>query len=97
MHCEFKFGNISNMNSNIYLLLSTVMEVSVSLSCLFVYEPPYQTVVACCNPFLPQFFMHEPPYQVPASVGLAQACPNESYIMELLGTKWPVHQTWINF
>ena len=26
------------------------MEVSVSLSCLFVHEPPYQTTVVCCNP-----------------------------------------------
>ena len=25
------------------------MEVSVSLSCLFVHEPPYQTVVVYCN------------------------------------------------
>ena len=26
------------------------MEVSVSLSCLFVHDPLYQTVVVCCNP-----------------------------------------------
>ena len=26
------------------------MEISVSLSCLFVHEPPYQTTVVCCNP-----------------------------------------------
>ena len=26
------------------------MELSVSLSCLFVHEPPCQTTVVCCNP-----------------------------------------------
>ena len=31
-------------------VLSTCMEVSVSLSCLFVHEPLYQTIVVCCNP-----------------------------------------------
>ena len=37
------------MKPNIFALLSTCMEVSVSLSCLFVHEPPYQTVVVYCN------------------------------------------------
>ena len=64
-------------------VLSNCTEVSVSLSCLFVHEPPYQTVVVCCNPFLPRFFMHEPPYQVPTSVGLTEAHPNN-----VLSLKW---------
>ena len=37
------------MKPNIFVLPSTCMEVSVSLSCLFVHEPPYQTVAVCCN------------------------------------------------
>ena len=38
------------MKLTILVLLSTCMEVSISLSCLFVHEPPYQIVVVCCNP-----------------------------------------------
>ena len=38
------------MKLNIFVLLSTCMKVSVSLLCLFVCEPQYQTVVVCCNP-----------------------------------------------
>ena len=37
------------MKLNILGLLSTCMEVSVSLLCLFLHEPPYQTIVVCCN------------------------------------------------
>ena len=32
----------------IFALLSNCMEVSISLSCLFVNNPLYQTVVVCC-------------------------------------------------
>ena len=35
---------------NTFTLRSICMEVSASLSCLFVHEPPYQTTVVCCNP-----------------------------------------------
>ena len=38
------------MKPNIFVLLSTCLEVSMSLLCLFVHEPLYQTVVVCCNP-----------------------------------------------
>ena len=34
---------------DIFAIHSTCMEISVSLSCLFVHEPPYQTTVVCCN------------------------------------------------
>ena len=37
------------MKTDIFAIQSTCMEVSVSLSCLFVHEPPYQTTVVCCN------------------------------------------------
>ena len=37
------------MKSNIFVLLRICMEVSISLSCLFVHEPPYQIVVVCYN------------------------------------------------
>ena len=36
--------------TDIFAIHSTCMEISVSLSCLFVHEPPYQTTVVCCNP-----------------------------------------------
>ena len=35
---------------DIFALQSTRMKISVSLLCLFVHEPPYQTTVVCCNP-----------------------------------------------
>ena len=35
---------------NISILQSTYMEISISLSCLLVHEPLYQTTVVCCNP-----------------------------------------------
>ena len=37
------------MKPNIFTSQSTCMEVSISLLCLFVHEPLYQTVVVCCN------------------------------------------------
>ena len=37
------------MKTDIFAIQSTCMEVSVSLSCLFVNEPLYQTTVVCCN------------------------------------------------
>ena len=37
------------MKTDIFAIQSTCMEVSVSLLCLFVHEPPYQTTVVCCN------------------------------------------------
>ena len=33
-----------------FALQNTCMKISVSLSCLFVREPPYQATVVCCNP-----------------------------------------------
>ena len=36
--------------TDMFAIHSTCMEISVSLSCLFVHEPPYQTTVVCCNP-----------------------------------------------
>ena len=37
------------MKTDIFAIQSTCMEVSISLSCLFVHEPPYQTTAVCCN------------------------------------------------
>ena len=41
-----KYGN----EAEYFTLQSTCMEVSVSL--LFVHEPPYQTTVVCCSLFV---------------------------------------------
>ena len=39
-----KYGNyVGRLHSDIFVSLSTCMEVSINLSCLFVHEPPYQT------------------------------------------------------
>ena len=65
------------MKPNILALLSTCMEVSISLSCLFVHEPLYQTVVVCCNSFFRRgssCMDHCTVLYV--TVGLAQAHPN---------------------
>ena len=53
------------------------MEVSVSLSWLFVNELPYQTTVVCCDPIFHRDRLrtnHRTILHV--SVGLTQACPN---------------------
>ena len=41
-----------------FTLQSPCMEVSVSLSCLFVHAPPYQTIVVCCNPVFRHGSLH---------------------------------------
>ena len=48
------------------------MEVSVSVSCLFVHEPPYQTIVVCCNPIFRRNSLHTAFH---VRVGFTQACP----------------------
>ena len=58
------------------------MEVSVSLSCLFVHEPPYQTTVMCCNPVFRRGSSrmdHRTVFHV--RVGLAQARPNNTVVV----------------
>ena len=53
------------------------MEVSVSLSCLFVHEPPYQTTVVCCNTVFHCGSLHMDHRTIfHLRVGLAQAHPN---------------------
>ena len=54
------------------------LEVSISLSCLFVHEPPYQTVVVCCNLVFAVVFSAwmTIPFCTHIGVGLAQAHPN---------------------
>ena len=69
------------MKQNIFASQSTCMGVSVSLSCLFVHEPPYQTTLSVLHShFSPLFIAHGPPYHFHISfhvrVGLAQARPN---------------------
>ena len=49
-----------------FALQSTCMEVYVSLSCLFVHEPPYQNYSSVLQSrFSLQFFAHEPPHRSP--------------------------------
>ena len=65
------------MKLNIFALLSTCMEVSVSSLCLFVHEPPYQTVVVYCN----SIFCHDSSCMDHCTifyvrVGLTQTCSN---------------------
>ena len=65
------------MKPNIFVLLSTCMEVSVSLSCLFVHEPLCQTPVVCCN----SIFRHSSSHMdhctvLYVRVGFAQDCSN---------------------
>ena len=73
----YQIWSISKLNSLFTVtqmtILSTCMEVSITLSCLSVHEPPQQTAVVCCNPVFFRGSSQGPPYQVPASEGLAQA------------------------
>ena len=68
------------MKTDIFAIQSTCMEVSVSLSCLFVHEPPYQTTVVCCNAVFRRCSsrMDHRTFSTPVRVGLAQARPNKS-------------------
>ena len=66
------------MKTDIFAIQSTCMEVSVSLSCLFVHEPPYQTTVVCCNAVFRCGSLrmdHHTIFHV--RMGLAQARPNK--------------------
>ena len=66
------------MKTDIFALQSTCMEVSVSLSCLFVHEPPYQTTVVRCNVVYScgsSRMNHRTVFHV--RVGLAEARPNK--------------------
>ena len=65
------------MKTDIFAIQSTCMEVSVSLSCLFVYEPPYHSTVVCCNAVFCHGSLrmdHCTVFHV--RVGLTQARPN---------------------
>ena len=65
------------MKTDIFAIQSTCMEVSVSLLCLFVHEPPYQTTVVCCNAVFRRSSLrmdHRTVFHI--RVGLAQAHPN---------------------
>ena len=63
--------------ANIFVLLSTCVEVSVSLLCLFVYEPLYQTVVVFCSSILRRSSLHMDHHTVfYVRVELTQARPN---------------------
>ena len=68
------------MKTDIFAIQSTCMEVSVSLLCLFVHEPPYQTTVVCCNAVFHcgSWRMHHRTV-LHVRVGLAQARPNNDY------------------
>ena len=66
------------MKPKIFALFDTCMKASVSLLCLFVHEPPYQTAVACCNSVFRSGSSctdHRTVFYI--RVGLAQACPNK--------------------
>ena len=70
------------MKTDIFAIQSTCMEVSVSLSCLFVHKPPYQTTVVCCNADFrhgSSCMDHRTVFHV--RVGLAQARPNYTIVI----------------
>ena len=69
------------MKMNILVLLSTCMEISVHLSCFFVHEPLYQTVVVCFNPVFRRVSSnmdHRTTFYI--RVGFAQAHPNKELV-----------------
>ena len=85
------------MKTDIFAIQSTCMEVSVSLSCLFVHEPPYQTTVVCCNAIFRRGssrMEHRTVFHV--RVGLAQARPNKGDQMTKPIIYWPSypHSFW---
>ena len=52
------------------------MEVSVSLSCLFVHEPPYQDFSSVLQSrFSSRFFVHGPPHRFPRKSGARSGSP----------------------
>ena len=66
-----------DIKTDIFATQSTCMEVSVSLLCLCVHEPPYQTTVVCCNAIFrcdSSRMDHHAVFHM--GVGLAQARPN---------------------
>ena len=65
------------------------MEVSVSLLCLFVHEPPCQTTVVCCNPIFrcgSSHMDHQTSFHI--RVGLTQARPNNLIRVALYARMW---------
>ena len=78
------------MKPNVFVLLSTCMEVSISLLCLLVHEPLYQTVAAHCD----SVFCHSSSRMdhhvhtiFNIRVGLTQAHPNEHYHISVVFNK----------
>ena len=83
-----KYGTSVNEKSNIFELLNTCMEISVSLSCLLVHELPYQTAVVCCNSVFCSGSSHMDHCTISYSrVGLAQAHPNYEHMHLTNSTK----------
>ena len=63
------------MRMNILALLSTCMEVPISLSCLLVHEPPYQIIVCCNSIFRLGSSRMDPCTVFYVTVGLTEARP----------------------
>ena len=75
------------MKTDIFAIQSTCMEVSASLSCLFVHEPPYQTTVVCCSAVFRRDSSHMDHRTVfHVRVELAQARPNNDIFLQTAAT-----------
>ena len=78
------------MKPNVFVLLSTCVEVSISLSCLFVHEPLYQTVAVHCNSVFchgSSWMDHHVHTIFNIRVRLTQAYPNEHYHIPVVFNK----------
>ena len=76
------------MKLNILALLSTGMDIVVSLFYLFVHEPPYQVTVLCCNPAFSHKFMymdHNIAFHI--RMGFTQNCLDNSQALNKMDNK----------
>ena len=87
-----------DVKTDIFTILSTCMEVFVNLSCLFVHEPLYQTIVVCCNASLRRSFSNMDHHTVfHVRVGLAQAHPNNITHCIVHGVLFTVAKQWLGY
>ena len=74
----------ASVNKTKYFCITTCMEVSISLSCLFVHEPLYQNYSTVLQiPFLPWFLVHGPPHHFPRMCGACSGLPRSGYYMKV--------------
>ena len=76
------------MKLNIFALLSTCMDVVVSLFYLFVHEPPYKVIVFCCNPVFSHRLLHmDHDIAFHIRMGFTQNCLNNSQALNEIDNK----------